>query len=89
MLRAGYRTDLFLCNNLLDAYARCGDMRHARLLLDGMPSRDVVSWNTLIAGYSSQGSARLALGAFQDARRDGAVSVDRFTYSIARRRVPA
>ncbi|KAF8757464.1 hypothetical protein HU200_010987 [Digitaria exilis] len=81
MVRAGYRPGLFLGNNLLAAYARCGDMRHARLLLDGMPRRDAVSWNTLIAGYSSQGSARLALGAFRDARRDGGVTVDRFTYA--------
>ncbi|CAN6297111.1 unnamed protein product [Urochloa humidicola] len=81
MLRAGYLPGLFLRNNLLAAYARCGDMRHARLLFDGMPRRDAVSWNTLIAGYSSQGSARLALGAFRDARRDSAVAVDRFTYS--------
>ncbi|PUZ36152.1 hypothetical protein GQ55_9G016000 [Panicum hallii var. hallii] len=81
MLRAGYRPGLFLRNNLLAAYSRCGDMRHARLLFDGMPNRDAVSWNTLIAGYSSQGSARLALGAFRDARRDVAVAVDRFTYA--------
>ncbi|CAN6286225.1 unnamed protein product [Urochloa humidicola] len=81
MLRAGCLPGLFLRNNLLAAYARCGDMRHARLVFDGMPRRDAVSWNTLIAGYSSQGSARLALGAFRDARRDGAVAVDRFTYS--------
>jgi pentatricopeptide repeat protein len=83
MIRAGRRPGLFLRNNLLAAYTRCGDMRHARLLFDGMPSRDAVSWNTLIAGYSSQGSPGLALGAFRDARRDGAVAVDRFTYAAA------
>ena len=47
---------MFLCNNLLAAYSCCGDMRHAHLMFDGMPSQYVVSWNTLIAGYSSQGS---------------------------------
>ncbi|TKV90278.1 hypothetical protein SEVIR_9G018000v4 [Setaria viridis] len=81
MVRAGYRPGLFLRNNLLAAYTRCGDMRYARLLFDGMPRRDAVSWNTLIAGYSSQGSPRLALCAFRDARRDGGVAVDRFTYA--------
>ncbi|OEL33319.1 Pentatricopeptide repeat-containing protein [Dichanthelium oligosanthes] len=81
MIRAGYRPGLFLRNNLLAAYCRAGDMRHARLLFDGMPRRDAVSWNTLIAGYSAQGSPRLALSAFRDARRDGAVAADRFTYA--------
>ncbi|KAL6638238.1 hypothetical protein ACP70R_025810 [Stipagrostis hirtigluma subsp. patula] len=82
MLRTGYRPGLFLRNNMLAAYCVCGDMRAARLLFDGMPDRDAVSWNTLVAGYSSAGAARLALRAFRDARSSG-VAVDRFTYSAA------
>lgn len=81
MIRAGYRPGLFLSNNLLAAYVRCDDTRSARLLFDGMPRRDVVTWNTLIAGYATQGSASLALGAFRGARWDGSVAVDRFTYA--------
>ncbi|BAH92435.1 Os03g0840400 [Oryza sativa Japonica Group] len=82
MLRAAYRPGLFLRNNLLALYCRCGDMRHARLLFDGMPRRDAVSWNTLIAGYSGLGSCRLALDAFRDARASGD-GVDRFTFAAA------
>jgi pentatricopeptide repeat protein len=55
-------------------------MRHGRLLFDGMPRRDAVSWNTLIAGYSSAGSPRLALAALRDARGSG-VCADKFTYA--------
>uniref|UniRef100_A0A0E0D9C5 Myb-like domain-containing protein n=1 Tax=Oryza meridionalis TaxID=40149 RepID=A0A0E0D9C5_9ORYZ len=82
MLRAAYRPGLFLRNNLLALYCRCGDMRHARLLFDGMPRRDAVSWNTLIAGYSGLGSHRLALDAFRGARASGD-GADRFTFAAA------
>ncbi|KAJ1269524.1 hypothetical protein BS78_07G218400 [Paspalum vaginatum] len=80
MIRVGYRPGLFLRNNLLASYSRCGDMWHACLLFNRMLHRDVVTWNTLIAGYSSQGSTHLALSSFRDARRD-AITVDRFTYA--------
>ncbi|KAL5209768.1 hypothetical protein ABZP36_005391 [Zizania latifolia] len=80
MFRAACSPGLFLRNNLLAVYCRCGDLHHARLLFDGMPRRDAVSWNTLIAGYSSLGSSRLALDVFREARSSGD-GVDRFTYA--------
>ncbi|OAY82377.1 Pentatricopeptide repeat-containing protein, chloroplastic [Ananas comosus] len=32
-------------------YGKYGDMVKGRLVFDRMPSRDVVSWNSLLAGY--------------------------------------
>ncbi|XP_042005048.1 pentatricopeptide repeat-containing protein At3g50420-like [Salvia splendens] len=45
-------TPLFLHNNILSMYARCGSLEDAHLLLDEMPHRNIVSYNALIAAYS-------------------------------------
>ncbi|KAG6405889.1 hypothetical protein SASPL_133483 [Salvia splendens] len=45
-------TPLFIHNNILSMYARCGSLVDAHLLLDEMPHRNIVSYNALIAAYS-------------------------------------
>ncbi|CAL9058007.1 unnamed protein product [Musa banksii] len=42
----------FLFNNLLSLYVKCGALSHARKLFDAMPSRNLVSYNAMIAAYS-------------------------------------
>ncbi|KAH0460938.1 hypothetical protein IEQ34_008513 [Dendrobium chrysotoxum] len=36
-------------------YAKCGAVDNARKVFDEMPQRDIVSWNSMVRGYSSQG----------------------------------
>ncbi|KAI3452074.1 hypothetical protein Pfo_008739 [Paulownia fortunei] len=43
---------LFLQNNILSMYARCGSFVDSQLLFDKMPHRNVVSYNALISAYS-------------------------------------
>ncbi|PKU78765.1 pentatricopeptide repeat-containing protein At1g71490-like [Dendrobium catenatum] len=47
--------DLFVYNALLAMYAKCGAVDNARKVFDEMPERDIVSWNSMVLGYSSQG----------------------------------
>ncbi|KAK8965979.1 Pentatricopeptide repeat-containing protein [Platanthera guangdongensis] len=47
--------DLFVHNALLAMYAKCGSVDAAREVFDEMPERDVVSWNSMVQGYTSDG----------------------------------
>jgi pentatricopeptide repeat protein len=50
-----YGLDMFVWNALLGMYAKCGEVEEARRVFDGMPARDVVSWNTMVTAYSPLG----------------------------------
>ncbi|KAK7812168.1 pentatricopeptide repeat-containing protein At5g39350-like [Quercus suber] len=58
-------------NALVDMYAKCGSMDEARLVVDKMGERDVVTWTTMINGYILNGDARSALALCQLMQFDG------------------
>ena len=47
--------NIVLTNALLDMYVRCGYLSNAYEVLEQLPCRNVVSWNTLIGGYAKYG----------------------------------
>ncbi|XP_050227559.1 pentatricopeptide repeat-containing protein At2g37310 [Mercurialis annua] len=54
-LTRGFHADVFVENALITFYSKCDDLVLARKVFDGMINRDVVSWNSMISGYSQGG----------------------------------
>lgn len=44
--------NVFVGNGLIAMYGKCGCLLEARRVLDEMPRRDVVSWNSMVVGYA-------------------------------------
>ncbi|XP_021899023.1 pentatricopeptide repeat-containing protein At3g62890-like [Carica papaya] len=51
VLKLGYDSDVYVQNTLINMYAVCGNMEDARKLFDESPVLDLVSWNSILAGY--------------------------------------
>ncbi|KAK7410034.1 hypothetical protein VNO78_00509 [Psophocarpus tetragonolobus] len=64
LLKRGIHQFLYVNTALIDLYMKHGFTTHAHLLFEDMPSKDVVSWNVLICGYSQNGHPHHALQLF-------------------------
>ncbi|URD89363.1 PPR repeat [Musa troglodytarum] len=55
VIKVGFFYDVFVGNTLLTFYGTLGDLLAAKQVFDEMLHRDVVSWNSLISVFSSNG----------------------------------
>ncbi|XP_062190641.1 pentatricopeptide repeat-containing protein At5g04780, mitochondrial-like [Phragmites australis] len=62
MLRNGVRSDVVLCNAVIDMYTKCGNHERAKRVFRAMAERDAVSWNIVISLCLQNGDV---LGAMQ------------------------
>ncbi|PSR99971.1 Pentatricopeptide repeat-containing protein [Actinidia chinensis var. chinensis] len=69
-------TDSFLMTFLVNVYAKCGAMESARKVFDKLPSRNVVSWTTLITGYVHNSQPELAIQVFLEMLEVGGYPTD-------------
>lgn len=54
----------YIANAVMDMYVKCGCMREARVIFDGMSVKDVASWNIMVMGYGMHGFGKEALSLF-------------------------
>ncbi|XP_057967219.1 pentatricopeptide repeat-containing protein At4g32430, mitochondrial [Malania oleifera] len=83
ILKCGLDCEIFVGNALITMYSRSGCLLEARRVFDGMPNRDVVSWNAIISGYTQEGyCAQEAILAFIEMVRDG-MRLDHVSFTSA------
>ncbi|CAA7403025.1 unnamed protein product [Spirodela intermedia] len=56
-----YPANTFVCNSLISMYASCGSEESSVRVFDEVPTRDVVSFNSLILGLGQNGRSEEAL----------------------------
>ncbi|KAG9457084.1 hypothetical protein H6P81_001592 [Aristolochia fimbriata] len=66
-------------NALIYMYSRCGSMKEAKRVFQSMPSRDIVSYNSLIAGFAAHGHGYEALDLMSKMTQEG-ITPDRITF---------
>ncbi|KAJ4873163.1 Pentatricopeptide repeat-containing protein [Raphanus sativus] len=78
IIELGFGSDLYVGNAVVDMYSRMGLLGRARKVFDEMPVRDLVSWNSLISGFSSHGYYEEAVELYRELR-SYSIAPDSFT----------
>ncbi|XWS21016.1 hypothetical protein CRYUN_Cryun30bG0018800 [Craigia yunnanensis] len=71
ILRRNLEFVLSISNSLIDTYAKSGNILYSRIIFDGMSTRDIISWNSIIGGYVLHGCSDAALDLFNQMRKLG------------------
>lgn len=66
VIRHFLATDVAIGSALVDMYAKCGCISLARKVFDGMPTRNVISWNVILMACGMHGKGEEALKLFKD-----------------------
>ncbi|KAK1361232.1 Pentatricopeptide repeat-containing protein [Heracleum sosnowskyi] len=69
--KAGFESGCFVGNALLAMYCKCGSIDEAYDVFEDMADKDVVSWNTILAGYARHGFGEKALSIFNSMKAAG------------------
>ncbi|GAB4857203.1 Pentatricopeptide repeat-containing protein At2g37320, variant 2 [Ancistrocladus abbreviatus] len=62
----GFDSHVHVANALISTYCKCGNVCDAFSVFEGMHNKDIVSWNSMIAGYALHGLAMEAIGLFEE-----------------------
>ncbi|KAG6598470.1 Pentatricopeptide repeat-containing protein, partial [Cucurbita argyrosperma subsp. sororia] len=71
VLRRNLESELPVANSLIDTYAKSGNIQYSRNIFDGMSSKDIITWNSIIAGYILHGCSDAAFHLFDQMKRFG------------------
>lgn len=71
LVKAGFENGCYVGNALLAMYCKCGSIDEAYDVFKGISEKDVVSWNTIIAGYARHGFGKEALEVFESMKAVG------------------
>ncbi|KAK7291868.1 hypothetical protein RIF29_07364 [Crotalaria pallida] len=64
VLKKGLQSHVFISNQVLNMYAKCGHTVLARKVFDEMSHRNLVSWSAMLSGYDQCGEHWMALHMF-------------------------
>ncbi|CAN6459216.1 unnamed protein product [Victoria cruziana] len=79
VLRLGFASNVGVQNSMLTFFSECGCMEDAEATFLTIADADIVSWNSLVSGYSKQGRGNEALASFEKMRKSG-VTPDSITF---------
>lgn len=82
VIQAGFDSDASVGNGLIDFYGKCHCVDEARVVFNGIPTKNDVSWCSMVVVYAQNGLEEEAFKVYLDARRKGIKPTDFMVSSV-------
>ncbi|XP_010244384.1 PREDICTED: pentatricopeptide repeat-containing protein At2g27610 [Nelumbo nucifera] len=79
-VKSGLEADVSVGTSLVDMYMKTNGVEDGKKVFDKMPERNVVSWTSLLAGYTQNGLADFAMERFCQMQTEG-IKPNPFTFA--------
>ncbi|KAI5073964.1 hypothetical protein GOP47_0011977 [Adiantum capillus-veneris] len=77
---SGFHADLNVDNALVNMYGKCGQLTFMQTIFEGMPAKNLITWNTLLGVYAQHGRDKEALELFEEMQEAG-IAPDKLTFT--------
>lgn len=76
----GFDSHIHIANALISMYCKCGNVEDALTIFWNINNKDLVSWNSMIAGYAQHGLVLQAIQLLERMKEDKKVKPDGITF---------
>ncbi|KAE8684811.1 Pentatricopeptide repeat-containing protein [Hibiscus syriacus] len=71
VIQMGFHSYIYICNALISMYCKCGSIEDAIFIFERLAgNKDIVSWNSMIAGYAQHGLAMEAVDLYEKMKEE-------------------
>ncbi|KAI3899876.1 hypothetical protein MKW92_011470 [Papaver armeniacum] len=71
VMKIGLESNILVGSALVDVYSKCGMVEDSFRFFNGMPEKNVVSWNSIIMGFAHHGLTSKSLLLYQEMTKSG------------------
>ncbi|MCO5598496.1 hypothetical protein L7F22_052593 [Adiantum nelumboides] len=71
IVKCGFELDIFIASSLISMYADCGCLDDASHVFCNVPTPNVITYNSMLAGYAQQGAGERAVKLYEKMEREG------------------
>ncbi|KAL1207340.1 Pentatricopeptide repeat-containing protein [Cardamine amara subsp. amara] len=82
LFKFGLQRDEHINHSLITLYAKCSQVGDARKVFDEITEKNMVSWNSMITGYSQAGYKKEAVDLFREMEKEGVEPDERTLVSL-------
>ncbi|XP_071687080.1 putative pentatricopeptide repeat-containing protein At3g23330 [Rutidosis leptorrhynchoides] len=71
IIRSHFDDNMFIASSLVNMYAKCGNIKVAKLIFDRMKQHDLVTWTAMIMGCALHEHSHDAISLFRKMETEG------------------